>query len=38
MLRVVDNFVEVIDPAAGFETQIAIGFGTATGMVFVPSA
>jgi hypothetical protein len=34
----VDNFVAVIAPATGFETPIAIGFGKATGMVFVPSS
>ncbi|HVS49328.1 MAG TPA: hypothetical protein VHJ99_10530 [Candidatus Dormibacteraeota bacterium] len=34
----VDNFVAVINPATGFETPIAIGFGKATGMVFVPSS
>jgi hypothetical protein len=34
----VDNFVAVINAATGFETPIAIGFGKATGMVFVPSS
>jgi hypothetical protein len=34
----VDNFVATINPATGFETPIAIGFGKATGMVFVPNS
>jgi hypothetical protein len=34
----VDNFVATINPATGFETPVAIGFGKATGMVFVPSS
>jgi hypothetical protein len=34
----VDNFVATINPATGFETPIAIGFGKATGMVFVSAS
>jgi hypothetical protein len=34
----IDNFVATINPATGFATPIAIGFGKATGMVFVPSS
>ena len=34
----VDNFVATINPKTGFETPIAIGFGKATGMVFVPNS
>jgi hypothetical protein len=34
----IDNFVGVVNPATGFTTPIAIGFGKATGMVFVPNA
>ncbi len=33
----IDNFVATINPATGFATPVAIGFGKATGMVFVPS-
>ena len=34
----VDNFVGTIDPKTGFETPVAIGFGKATGMVFVAAS
>ena len=34
----VDNFVATINPATGFVTPIAIGFGKATGMVFVAAS
>ena len=34
----IDNFVGVVNPATGFTTPIAIGFGKATGMAFVPAA
>jgi hypothetical protein len=34
----VDNFVATINAATGFVTPVAIGFGKATGMVFVPIA
>jgi hypothetical protein len=34
----VDNFVATVAPATGFVTPIAIGFGKATGMVFVPNS
>ena len=33
----IDNFVGVVNPATGFTTPIAIGFGKATGLVFVPN-
>jgi hypothetical protein len=32
----IDNFVGLLNPATGFVTPIAIGFGKATGLVFVP--
>jgi hypothetical protein len=34
----IDNFVATINPATGFAAPIAIGFGKATGMVFVPNS
>ena len=34
----VDNFVGLVAPATGFVTPIAIGFGKATGMVFVANS
>jgi hypothetical protein len=34
----IDNFVATINPATGFETPVAIGFGKATGMVFVAAS
>jgi len=34
----VDNFVATINPVTGFVTPIAIGFGKATGMVFVAAS
>lgn len=34
----VTNFVATVDPATGYFTPFAIGFGKATGMLFVPSA
>jgi sugar lactone lactonase YvrE len=34
----VTNFVGTVDPATGFVTPFAIGFGKATGMIFVPAA
>ena len=33
----VTNFVGTLDPATGYITPFAIGFGKATGMVFVPT-
>ncbi len=34
----VDNFVGLVAPPTGFVTPIAIGFGKATGMVFVANS
>ena len=34
----VTNFVGTVDPATGYITPFAIGFGKATGMIFVPSS
>ena len=34
----IDNFVGVLNPATGFVTPIAIGFGKATGLVFIPKS
>jgi hypothetical protein len=34
----IDNFVATINPATGFATPVAIGFGKATGMVFVAAS
>ena len=34
----IDNFVATINPTTGFETPVAIGFGKATGMVFVAAS
>jgi len=32
----IDNFVGLLNPATGVVTPIAIGFGKATGLIFVP--
>jgi hypothetical protein len=34
----VTNFVATVDPATGYITPFAIGFGKATGMIFVPTS
>jgi hypothetical protein len=34
----VTNFLGTVDPATGYVTPFAIGFGKATGMIWVPSA
>ncbi len=34
----VTNFLGMVDPATGYITPFAIGFGKATGMIFVPAS